>query len=140
MKPVRNLGKDELVYLRHYFIANSQVLQTRTCMEEDPVELQYDDAARDVYSRKVCVIYGFCCATHADKLLNLLFKYCFYFLQHSFVSQYFQCCRKLNQNSDHNSKHLYRIFVVLLLIFSLVLMCLLPKISFNHLICLRFSR
>lgn len=47
-----SLGEDEVVYLRNPFTANAQVLQAGTSMQEELIELQHDDSARDVYSEK----------------------------------------------------------------------------------------
>lgn len=47
-----SIGEDEVVYLRNPFTANVQVLQAGTGMQEELVELQHDDSARDVYSEK----------------------------------------------------------------------------------------
>ena len=76
--------------------------------------------------------FGLQCAVHTKRLLNLLFKRCCCFLQHSYVSRHFQSCWELNQNPAHSSKHLNMIFVVLLLMFHLVSMRLLLKSRLIH--------
>ena len=47
-----SLGEDEVVYLRNPFAENALVLQAGTGMQEELVELQHHDSARDVYSEK----------------------------------------------------------------------------------------
>ena len=107
-------------------------------MQEDLVELQHDDDASDTYSEKnLC---DFWCLTRNsyERIAELAIHVLLYFHQYSCVSQHFQCCWELNQNSDYNSKILNMIFFVPLLTFPFVLMCLLPKSSLNHLISLNF--
>ena len=45
-----SLGEDEVAYFRNPFTANAQTLQTGTGMQEELIELQHDEFARDVYS------------------------------------------------------------------------------------------
>ena len=47
-----SLGEDEVAYLRNPFTANAQILQAGTGMQEEPIELQHDGFARNVYSEK----------------------------------------------------------------------------------------
>ena len=47
-----NLGADGIVHFRNLFNENAQVRQAGTSMQEDLVELQHDNAARDVYSEE----------------------------------------------------------------------------------------
>ncbi|CAM1294903.1 ZBED8 (predicted) [Pycnogonum litorale] len=47
-----NIGEDEFVYLRNPFAANAQLVQPGTGMQDELVELQHDDSARDVYGEE----------------------------------------------------------------------------------------
>ena len=47
-----SLGEDKVAYLRKHFTANAQTLQAGTGMQEELIELQHNEFARDVYSEK----------------------------------------------------------------------------------------